>query len=89
MNTFCPLFLPIQVKPALTKGKAVPYTKNVSNISPHDMILCKCQPLAASTNQDTHADLSTTSTSPSSYTPTPTEPAASTSPSSQLSLQNL
>ncbi|EPB81203.1 hypothetical protein HMPREF1544_12089 [Mucor circinelloides 1006PhL] len=70
MNIFCPL-LPIQVKPALTKGEAVLYKTIATNISgedaPRKQVLCKCLPLA-SVGQPTNSE----------STPTPPTPTATT-----------
>ncbi|KAI8995003.1 hypothetical protein BDB01DRAFT_831935 [Pilobolus umbonatus] len=78
MNIFCPL-LPIQVKPALTKGKDVLYNTIATNISGEDVpgkkVLYDTLNLA-SVSQQTHAEptATTISTSTSSPTLTPTEP---------------
>ncbi|KAG1545322.1 hypothetical protein G6F51_005535 [Rhizopus arrhizus] len=65
------------MKPALTKGEAVLYNTIVTSISSEDVprkrVLCKCQPLAASINQQTHTEPTTTTISTSTSTSTPTE----------------
>ncbi|KAI7906686.1 uncharacterized protein BX663DRAFT_497326 [Cokeromyces recurvatus] len=54
MNIFCPLF-PLEVRPALIRGEAVSYDEVIRSISdegdPQMSILCNCQSLAASINQ--------------------------------------
>ncbi|CAO0798705.1 unnamed protein product [Mucor circinelloides] len=80
MNIFCPL-LPIQVKPALTKGEAVLYKTIATNISgedaPRKQVLCKCLPLA-SVGQPTNSESTPTPPTSTSIPPTPTTTATTT-----------